>query len=63
MKVIGNCLVHVDAEKGGHLAVLFAGALGAAQRRLVHEVPEGRKQHDGDDDDQHLLPRHGAHFQ
>ena len=47
--------VDVDAEQRGHLAVLLAGALRAAERRLADEVPEAGQQHRGDDDDDDLL--------
>ena len=46
-KVIEIVLVDVDAEQRRHLAVLLAGALGAAERRLVDQIPEDRQQHGG----------------
>ena len=40
----GDGAIDIDAEQRRHLAVLLAGALRAAERRLLHQIPEGRQQ-------------------
>ena len=47
--------VDVDAEQRRHRAVLLAGALGAAERRLLHDVPEDGEQHRRHHHDEDLL--------
>ena len=47
-KVIEMVRVDVDAEQRRHLAVLLAGALGAAERGVLDQIPEGGQQHRGD---------------
>ena len=49
--------VDVDAEQRRHLAILFAGALGAAERGVLDEIPEGGEQHRRHDHDQDLAHR------
>jgi hypothetical protein len=54
--------VDVDAEQRRHLAVLLAGPLRTAQRRLLHHVPEEEQQrrHRHHDDELLFCERHRA---